>query len=114
MKWLRARGSVAIGYSGGVDSAYLAAVAVDALGRECVTAVIGRSESYPESQWQNARDVARLIGVSVVEVDGQVHLLLSPLTAVQKRLLALWDLPPDLYDQIACGFPELPPETTEP
>lgn len=67
--WLRARGSIAIGYSGGVDSAYLAAVAVDALGPERVTAVIGRSESYPESQWQNARDVARLIGVPVIEVD---------------------------------------------
>jgi len=67
--WLRAHRSIAIGYSGGVDSAYLAAVAVEALGTDRVTAVIGRSESYPESQWQNARDVARVIGVSVVEVD---------------------------------------------
>jgi uncharacterized protein len=67
--WLQTHGSVAIGYSGGVDSAYLAAVAVDVLGPERVTAVIGRSESYPESQWQTARDIARLIGVRVVEVD---------------------------------------------
>jgi uncharacterized protein len=69
--WLRARGSVAIGYSGGVDSAYLAAVALDALGREGarVLAIIGRSASYPDSQWSVARDVAAQIGLDVLEVD---------------------------------------------
>src|SRR5690242_44141 len=36
--WMRAHGSIAIGYSGGVDSAYLAAVAVEALGADHVTA----------------------------------------------------------------------------
>jgi transposase len=56
----------------------------------------------------------RAISVSVVEVDGQVHLLLAPLTAVQRRLLALWDLPPDLYDQLARGFPKTPLNTSEP
>lgn len=66
--WLRARGSVAIGYSGGVDSAYLAAVAVDVLGRDRVLAIIGRSASYPESQWANARAVGETIGLRVAEV----------------------------------------------
>jgi len=56
----------------------------------------------------------RAICVSVIEVKGQVHVLLSPLTPVQKRLLDLWDLPPDLYDKLARGFPETPPNTSEP
>jgi len=56
----------------------------------------------------------RAISVSVVEVNGQIHVLLSPLTPVQKRLLELWDLPPDLYDRVARGFPETPLNTSEP
>jgi transposase len=47
----------------------------------------------------------KTISVSVVEVNGQTHALLSPLTAVQKRLLELWGLPPDLYEKVARGFP---------
>ena len=56
----------------------------------------------------------RAISVSVVEVDGQAHVLLSPLTPVQRRLLELWDLPSDLYDRVARGFPETPLDTSEP
>ena len=56
----------------------------------------------------------RAISVSVVEVNGQVHVLLSPLTPVQRRLLDLWDLPSDLYDRVARGFPEIPLDTSEP
>jgi uncharacterized protein len=67
--WLHAQRSIAIGYSGGVDSAYLAAVAVATLGREAVLAIIGRSASYPENQWLAARTVAATIGLSVLEVD---------------------------------------------
>lgn len=69
VEWLRDHGAIAIGYSGGVDSAYLAAVAVEALGADRVLAIIGRSASYPESQWINARTVAKTIGLRVVEVD---------------------------------------------
>jgi transposase len=58
--------------------------------------------------------VMRAISLSVVEVSGQVHVLLSPLTQVHRRLLTLWDRPPDLYDQVARGFPKLPPNTSEP
>ena len=54
------------------------------------------------------------IRVSVVEVGGQTHALLSPLTEVQKRLLQLWELPPDLYEQVTRGFPRPPPKTSEP
>jgi pyridinium-3,5-biscarboxylic acid mononucleotide sulfurtransferase len=66
--WLVERRAVAIGYSGGVDSAYLAAVALDSLGADHVLAIIGVSASYPESQWTVARDVARAIGLTVLEV----------------------------------------------
>jgi len=68
-EWLRARRSVLVGFSGGVDSAYLACVAVDVLGAANVLAVIGRSESFPAAQWQTARDVADRFGVPVLEID---------------------------------------------
>jgi pyridinium-3,5-biscarboxylic acid mononucleotide sulfurtransferase len=67
--WLRARRRVAIGFSGGVDSAYLAVESVRALGRENVVAIIGRSASYPAEQWAVARDVAERFGLDVLELD---------------------------------------------
>ena len=68
VSWLRERGSVLIGFSGGIDSAYLTCVAVDALGRDRVLAVIGRSASYPSEQWERARNVAEQFDVPVLEV----------------------------------------------
>jgi uncharacterized protein len=69
ISWLASRGSIAIGFSGGVDSAYLAAVAVESLGRRSVVGIIGRSASYPEVQWATARSVADRIGLDVIEID---------------------------------------------
>lgn len=66
--WLTARGQVAIGYSGGVDSAYLAVVARRTLGAGGVLAIIGRSESYPAEQWAVARRVAEGFDVPVLEL----------------------------------------------
>jgi transposase len=58
--------------------------------------------------------VMKTISVSMVEVNGQSYALLSPLTEVQKRLLELWDLPPDLYENVKCGFHKPTPMTSEP
>jgi pyridinium-3,5-biscarboxylic acid mononucleotide sulfurtransferase len=69
IEWFRTFGSAAIGFSGGVDSTYLAAVAVEAVGPEQTLAIIGRSASFPESQWRNARDLAVSLGISILEID---------------------------------------------
>jgi uncharacterized protein len=67
--WLRDRGRIAIGFSGGVDSAYLAVVARRTLQAENVLAIIGRSASYPAEQWATARGVAQSFDIGVLELD---------------------------------------------
>jgi len=66
---LRECGSLCIGYSGGVDSAFLAVSAVDVLGPERVLAVTGRSEAYPAVQHEMALEVVRSFGVPHIEID---------------------------------------------
>lgn len=61
--------SALLGYSGGVDSALLAVVLRQELGKDRMLAAIGRSASYPEAQWRTARDVADRFDVPVLEVD---------------------------------------------
>ena len=67
--WLSQAGSVLVGYSGGVDSAYLACVAIETLGPDRMLAVTGRSASYPDAQWSTARAVAERFGIPVQIVD---------------------------------------------
>jgi uncharacterized protein len=60
--------SVAIGYSGGVDSTLLLKVAVDVLGENAV-AMIGRSETYPTREFEEAVKIAESIGARYVVVN---------------------------------------------
>ena len=66
---LQTLGRVVLGYSGGVDSALLAVAGTRALGRENFLAVIGRSASYPEDQYDTAFQLAREFGIPVRELD---------------------------------------------
>src|SRR5881409_1331140 len=60
--------SALVGYSGGVDSALLAVVLRQELGRERMLAGVGRSASYPAAQWATARAVADRFDVPLVEL----------------------------------------------
>lgn len=58
-----------LGYSGGVDSALLAVVLRQELGADRMLAAIGRSASYPEVQWEQARRLAARFDIPMVEVE---------------------------------------------
>ena len=73
---LAGMGSVCVGYSGGVDSAFLAVTAVDVLGPEHVLAVTGLSPAYPGVQRDTALEVARRFGVPHEEI--ATHELADP------------------------------------
>ncbi len=60
-------GSVAIGYSGGVDSTLLLKVATDTLGSGAL-AVIGQSATYPTKEFEEAVDLATRIGARTIVV----------------------------------------------
>jgi uncharacterized protein len=66
---LRGLESVCIGYSGGVDSVFLARAAVQALGAEKVLVVTGLSPAYPEVQRSVARACAQQFGLPHLEID---------------------------------------------
>ena len=61
--------SVCVGYSGGVDSVYLAAFAVDTLGAARVLAVTGRSAAYPDVQHRMALECVDRFGIPHLEIE---------------------------------------------
>lgn len=61
--------SVCVGYSGGVDSVFLAATAVRVLGRDRVLAVTGRSAAYPAVQHRTALECVERFGIPHLEVE---------------------------------------------
>jgi transposase len=72
----------------------------------------GRKTARPSAEL--LLEAMKTISVSVVEANGETHALLSPLTAVQQRLLELWGLPPNLYENVARRFPKTPSNMSEP
>ncbi len=73
---VRAVPSALVGYSGGVDSALLAVVMRQELGRERLLAAVGRSASYPAAQWAAARAIALRFDVPLLELE--THELADP------------------------------------
>ena len=60
--------SVVVAFSGGVDSSLVTKVCYDVLGNEAL-AVTARSETYPEYEYEEAKKIAKGIGISHITID---------------------------------------------
>ena len=76
-------GHVGLGLSGGIDSALVAALAVDALGPERVSCVVMPSPHSAAETQEDAREMTRRLGVELIEIPieqpmAAFHRLLGP------------------------------------
>ena len=67
-----------LGLSGGIDSALVLAIAVDALGKDNVRAVMMPSPYTADISWIDAREMARRLGVRYDEISIKHHLRVVP------------------------------------
>jgi len=86
---------VVLGLSGGIDSALVALVAVDALGADRVTCVIMPSTYSTDETQSDARRIAENLGTDVVEI------AIEPAMEVYEQLLAgsFADTEPDIAEE---------------
>ncbi|SEN49636.1 NAD+ synthase [Palleronia pelagia] len=88
-------GKVLLGLSGGIDSAIVASIAVDALGPENVRCVMLPSEYTSQASLDDAAEVARLLGVKLDRIDIE-----GPRAAVTEALAHLFEgRDPDLTEE---------------
>jgi len=68
---LRPMGKVAVAFSAGVDSTFVVKVAADVLGRDCVLAVTGKSDSLATREFDQCIALSASLGVEhvVIETD---------------------------------------------
>lgn len=66
----------------------------------------GRQTATPSAEL--LLSAMKAIRINVVEVAGQFHVLMASLSVTQQRLLELWGLPTDLYEQVLNAIPKSP------